>query len=329
MAIAQVFKGVGFGVAGIAGLVAGTAAAERALLRRMEATQPPAGWESPRWPGGRRLMVPTDDGAELVVEITGDASAPTIVLVHGLSGDHESWGPVATALAGQGHRVIGVNQRGHGGSTVGQHGFGDRRLGTDLGQVLGALDLEDVVVAGHSMGGLAAMALMTLTPQAGAGRVGALALVATLADAVRADRAWSLELGGADWYRRLGEHPVHAPVLARGVFGRTPSRVMVDDILEVAQRCPTEISVAASRGMLGYDIRHHLPTISVPTTVVCGTRDLLTSHAENVAIAEAIPDADFISVPDAGHMVIWEQPDVVVSATADLAARLQSSVATS
>lgn len=289
------------------------------MVRKIDRTPPPEGWTTPVWPAGERLMVPTDDGAELVVERTGPPENPCVVLVHGLTGNHNYWGPIAEDLVSRGFHVVGINQRGHGGSTVGTEGFGAQRQGADLGQILTAIDVRDAVVVGHSMGGLAAMSLMTLAPDAGADRVSGLVLVATLAHAVAADRDVALQIGSTKWYRRLVENPTHVTALARAVFGPTPSRAMVDDAVAFGEACPDDTSIAAALGMRGYDIRDLLSGIEVPTTVICGTRDLLTRHSENRAIAEAIPGAEFISVPGAGHMIVWEEPDLLVEAIAAMA----------
>jgi non-heme chloroperoxidase len=321
MRISSVLKTIG-----ISTVVAAAAAftAERLLLRRINATAAPPGWRTPCWPVGNEIMVPTDDGAELLVEITGPEDAPTIVLIHGLSGDHHAWGLVAEALLRRGFRVVGMNQRGHGGSTVGTEGFGPERQGADVGQVLSALDLNGVTLVGHSMGGVAAMSLLTLRPETGADRVGALALAATLAQTVRADRDRSLRIGDSDFYRNLAVHPVHGPTLARWIFGGIPSREMLEDVMETGANCPQETSLGAARGLLGYDIRDKLGAISVPTTVICGTRDLLTRHIENEEIAAAIDGAEFVSVPGAGHMVIWENPEIITDVTAALAGAVPS-----
>lgn len=316
MRIASLLKALGIGAVTAA---VTTAAAERLMLRRIDATPAPDGWTNPTWPDGSELMVPTDDGAELVVEITGPDDAPTIMLIHGLSGDHHSFGLVADGLVARGFRVVGLNQRGHGGSTVGTEGFGPARQGADVGQVLRALDLNDVTLVGHSMGGLAILSLLTLRPDTGADRVRAITLVATLAQAVRADRDRSLRIGESDFYRNLAQHRVHGLAIARWIFGRTPSRQMLEDVMAVGLRCPEETRVGAAMGMLGYDVRDHLSGIDLPAAVICGTRDLLTNHGENQAIAEAIPGATFTSVAGAGHMIIWEEPEVIVETAAALA----------
>jgi len=301
-----------------AAAAAGFAVGERHLLRAMNLTPAPADWHKPRFPAGIELMVPTDDGAELRVVQAGRNDGPVVVLVHGLTSNSDDWGPVAERLVPLGYRVIGVNQRGHGGSSLGTEGFGPARHGADLGQVLSALDLRGVTVVGHSMGGVAAMSLMTLRPETGADRVAGLVLVATLASSGRFDRRLTLRLGDTTHYQRLADHPQHAAAGARGVFGRTPSRIMVDHAVESNRRCPPATRHGAAMGLLDYDIRELLPTIAVPTVVVCGTRDRLTRLRENLDIADAIPGAELIVAAEAGHLVIWESPSLLADTIADV-----------
>ncbi len=302
--------------AGLGALVAG----ERRLLKAIDSAPLPPNWVTPVFPDGFEIVVPTDDGAELLVGRAGPEDGPVVVLVHGLTSNHHDWGPVAQALVDDGFHVVGVNQRGHGGSTVGSQGFGPARQGADVGQVLTALNLNDVTLAGHSMGGVAALGLMTLRPETGADRVGKLVLVATLADAVGPDRRNALKMGNSERYRNIADNDTHAAAGARFVFGTTtPSRAMVNDALASYRRCPFETRIGAAVGMIGYDVRHLLPKISVPTTVLCGTKDRLTKHSENRAIAEAIPGAVMVSVPDAGHLVIWEEVALVASTIAEAA----------
>lgn len=284
---------------------------ERRALRAMARAEPPPGWSSPpRW-GDSTIMVPTDDGAELLVAEAGNGTArPPVVLVHGITSDHHCWAPIVDDLVESGCRVIGLNQRGHGGSTVGSGGFERGRLGADLGVVLQALDLRDAVVVGHSMGGVAALSLAS-DRAPGSDRMGAMVLVATLASSSRPDRNALLRLQFHGLFDRLKRDEGSAPFLTRLVFGRTPARVLVDDLLEMTRRCPTATATAAARGMLSYDVRDRLAAIETPTTVVCGTRDIVTTHRENIEIAEAMPVATFRSIPGAGHLVIWEDAAII------------------
>ena len=314
--------------AAAAGAVSTIAAAlgERRVLKEMETAPLPPGWKPPMFPEGTELMVPTDDDAQLLVACAGPDDGPVVVLVHGLTSNHHDWGPVAERLVESGHRVVGINQRGHGGSTVGVDGFGAERQGRDIGQVLRALDVHEVVLTGHSMGGIAAMSLMTLAADAGAERVGALTLVATIAHTDAPDRRVGIHLGNTKPYEELARHPRHAPALARFVFGRTPNRSLVNAAIASNARCPRDTRTGAALGLLGYDIRDRLDDIDVPTVVVCGNRDLLTPLRENKAIAEAI-GAELVVVDGAGHLVIWEEPDIVAEAAAAMVTNTEPSSA--
>lgn len=59
----------------------------------------------------------------------------------------------------------------------------------------------------------------------------------------------------------------------------------------------------------------------VETLVLVGERDLLTPPAHSRAIADAVPGAELVVVPRAGHLVMLEHPDVVTEHLADLVER--------
>jgi 3-oxoadipate enol-lactonase len=57
-----------------------------------------------------------------------------------------------------------------------------------------------------------------------------------------------------------------------------------------------------------------LQSIRIPTLVLCGEHDAISPPAEMKAIADAIPNAQFVLIPNAGHMAPMEQPDAVNAA---------------
>lgn len=280
----------------------------------MDALDPPTWWREPQFPEGRQIMVPTDDGAELQVGLAGDDDRPSVVLVHGLTQCHHDLAFVADELLVRGFRVVGVNQRGHGGSTVGAHGFNPTRLGADLGQVLRALGLDNSVVCGHSMGGMAALSLLTLAADHGAECVSGLALVSTTARADTARHRWAMSLLASGLYERLMQHPLHGPTLTRFAFGRaTPSRVLVDAVSDSRQRCPRATEIAAAQGLLGFNVRERLADIGVTSTVACGTHDTITPIAESRSVATAL-GVELHELDGIGHSVPQEAPDAIADA---------------
>ncbi len=75
------------------------------------------------------------------------------VLLHGLSSNCRTWEAVATRLAAAGHRVVTVDQRGHGLSDKPSGGYDFVSVTADLARLLSALQLEQPIVVGQSWGG--------------------------------------------------------------------------------------------------------------------------------------------------------------------------------
>lgn len=59
----------------------------------------------------------------------------------------------------------------------------------------------------------------------------------------------------------------------------------------------------------------------LPVLVLAGVRDLVTPSEHSEAIADLLPDAELVLVPDAGHLVMLEHPEVVTDRLADLLTR--------
>lgn len=75
------------------------------------------------------------------------------VLLHGLASNATTWLQVGSALAVQGHRVLAIDQRGHGRSDKPEAGYDFATISEDLHLALDALDVEAPVLAGQSWGG--------------------------------------------------------------------------------------------------------------------------------------------------------------------------------
>ncbi|HEY1740154.1 MAG TPA: alpha/beta hydrolase [Acidimicrobiia bacterium] len=95
------------------------------------------------------------DGAVLAYEVIGDGEpgpGETFVLVHGITQSGAAWDPVVGLLAPIGP-VITVDLRGHGASER-RPPYDVFTMASDLGAVLRAVDVDDALVIGHSLGGM-------------------------------------------------------------------------------------------------------------------------------------------------------------------------------
>lgn len=286
---------------------AGHLAARRAVDRWAD-----AGAEPEPFPAGDDLVVVTDDGAILRGTIAGEG--PPVVLAHGWTEDRTVWAPVARRLVSAGRTVIAWDQRGHGRSTAGAEGWDVHRLGRDLAAVLAEVDARGAVVAGHSMGGMTAMAWASDDPAAAAERAVGLVLVATAAGGLGRPPRWAGALVASGAVARLARGRRTGPLLFRRTVGRT---VRLAD-LRVAADAFAAASPAARKGFLevvgDLDLDRRLDRITLPTWVLAGSEDRLTPPALGARIAAAIDGARYIELPGRGHMLPLEAPDDVVAA---------------
>lgn len=99
----------------------------------------------------RTSRVPVAADVELAVR-EWDGERTPFLLLHGLASNARLWDGVATALAGDGHRVLAVDQRGHGRSSKPDDGYDLTTVTDDLRTLIGTLGLDRPVVVGQSWG---------------------------------------------------------------------------------------------------------------------------------------------------------------------------------
>ncbi|MEJ7797396.1 MAG: alpha/beta hydrolase [Solirubrobacteraceae bacterium] len=113
------------------------------------------------------------DGADVTLAACEDGEGVPVVLLHGLSASRRYVVMGSRALQREGHRVIAYDARGHGGSSPAPSpaAYGYEELSGDLAEVLDALELERVVLAGASMGAHTILRLALGLPERVAGLV--------------------------------------------------------------------------------------------------------------------------------------------------------------
>jgi 3-oxoadipate enol-lactonase len=175
-----------------------------------------------------------------------------------------------------------------------------------------ALGVDYAAVAGCSMGGYLAFALLRVAP----GFVSSLALINTKASADN-DQARANRLTLAARVKREGcsflidEWPQTA--LSEETI-RHKTGVVAAIQAMISEATPDGVA-AAQRAMANRpDSTGLLKNIDVPTVVIHGLADRFISEAEARSMADAIPNAHFVEIPDAGHIPGMEQPERVNAA---------------
>jgi pimeloyl-ACP methyl ester carboxylesterase len=225
---------------------------------------------------------------------------PPLVLIHGAGCTHLYWPPEIRRLPG--FCVYALDMPGHGRSELcdGQQTIG--AYAHYVVQWLESIQLRRAVLVGHSMGSAIALAVAIHHPEyvVGLGLVSAGArlrvqpeLLSYVADQTAYFKAIDLLVSCS--------FSTHAPPrlveLASKRMLETRPSVLLGDL----QACDR------------FDVMDHLGTVQQPALVMCGADDMLTPLRYAQFLASHIANAHLDVIPDAGHMVMLEQPGLVAN----------------
>lgn len=258
--------------------------------------------------------------------------ASTVLLLHGggLDSAWLSWGSVGGELAAAGHRVIAPDHPGYGHTRKAPWRASQEHLLGYLDELVRVLELDRFALGGLSMGAGLALGHVLAHPS----RVSALMLLGAYGlSPVLMEGRWSTAAQFASWAatrtgmlegisratarnRALLERSLR-PVL-RNPEQRTPA--LVDAVMEEARRGSGIVAFGEfQRDQVGLrrqttDYSARLATITTPTLFVHGERDTGVPAAIARRAAATMPGARIVVVPDAGHWVQRDRPEIVVPA---------------
>jgi pimeloyl-ACP methyl ester carboxylesterase len=164
------------------------------------------------------------------------------------------------------------------------------------------------VLVGHAMGGFVAFEVMRRAPE----RVAKLALISTLASAdgpaQTARRQGYIDLVESGRFDDVVEERI--PILFPEEK-RSDARLL-GIARQMAADTGAETFLAQQRAIMArIDSRPRLSEIAVPTLLIWGEKDGITSRAHHDEILEAIPGARIGVIAGAGHLPTVEAPEVV------------------
>lgn len=244
-------------------------------------------------------------------------SGPALVLIHGLGGAASNWGVLGARLARR-FRIVVPDLPGHGGSTALPAAPNLRVFADRVGLVAEREEAWPAVIVGHSLGALVALRLALLRPSEIAGLV----------------------LAGAAGFSPTGRRAKHALVVSSLV---RPGRLVAPYSARVARRrrlrrltlgwgsadaealSPAAVegflatldshtdTLSAARALVEDDLSEALEGLRTPCLVLWGTRDELTPIGDAFGYARRL-GAPLRAIPDCGHLLTGERPDVCADA---------------
>jgi pimeloyl-ACP methyl ester carboxylesterase len=241
-------------------------------------------------------------GLEIAYEREG-AGAP-LVLVHGAAVDSRMWRPQLAALADE-FTVVAWDEPGAGRSADVPSDFGLVDYADCLAALIRALDLGPAHVAGLSWGGTVAQELYRHHPEL----VATLLLVDTYAGwkGSLPEEEVRLRVEGVRQMLAAADHQFD-PTLP-GLFAGEPPAEVVPLLEAMAADVRPDSMRTALLVMAEADQRDLLPRIAVPTLLIWGERDARSPLTVARQFEAAIPGAELVLIPGAGHVSNLEAPE--------------------
>jgi pimeloyl-ACP methyl ester carboxylesterase len=226
-------------------------------------------------------------------------SRPPAILIHGAGGTHLNWPPQVRRLEDQ--RVIAPDLPGHGKS----EGVGRQHISeyvSDIIRFLDTLKLPEVILVGHSMGAGIALALALESPA----------------------RVLGMALLGSSPQLQVSPHLLQAA----SDFSRFRSAVRMVTSYSYGPRADSRLVELAEERMAqtrpsvfygdflacnSFNITDRVAEIVAPTLILAGEMDRMTPLKYSRFLYNHIVGARLQTVPDAGHMLMLEQPETVAS----------------
>jgi pimeloyl-ACP methyl ester carboxylesterase len=260
-----------------------------------------------------------DAGAVALNYVEGPASAPPLLLIHGLSFRWQSWLPVMPLLALR-WRLFAPDLRGFGRSGRVPGAYRVLDYAADITTFLRDVVGQPAVVVGHSLGAVVALAVAAETPE----RVRALVLE---------EPPLSLFTGQSmrdtpvyETYRRLRDLALRQPSLTDTVEAFSRALPEVDAVearsraVALLQRDPEVLTfVLEDRAGEGFDLEQRLPRITCPALLIQGSPERGSAFDDQHAewLAARLRQSVRVAVPTAGHFIHRSQPGEVARLVAE------------
>lgn len=266
--------------------------------------QAPSAAAVPAGPGSTRSA----DGVDIAYTVHR-AGLPAVVLVHGWMGNQGYWESQIPALAER-FGVVTVDLAGHGRSGRNRVHWTITALGDDVRAVIAQLRLEQVILAGHSMGGRVALDVARSLPGTVIGVIG----VDSLHDVAESRDPNQLK----EFFSNLeNDFVTTCSVLVRGMFVAGTDATLVDRIIGDMCSGPKDIGAALLRAYVTFDLPAAFAQAGVPIRVL--NSDLWPTNLEG---NRAVSDYQAVILKGYGHFLMQEMPQELARLMVDTAAAI-------
>ncbi|NLB32033.1 MAG: alpha/beta hydrolase [Alcaligenaceae bacterium] len=247
---------------------------------------------------------------DIKVAFSQTGKGPAVVMVHGLAEDHSSWKQVIS-LINVTSSIYAVDLRGHGKTTVGDGNGTLEQLATDLLHFIESVTGPAICI-GFSLGGVIVLEAALQCPDL----VSQAIVVGTSSKVGRAAASFFEE--------RIAQVESDFPAFLQALESDTAGQIVNqhEKVQEVVSRRIAAVGDAtgyinAAKAMVELSkepITERLEEIQVPVHVVQGERDQYCPQKAADILLAAMPSAQLVVIPNAGHLIAVDQPEQLAAA---------------
>jgi len=242
------------------------------------------------------------NGIEINYELSGKEGAPWLVLSHSLACSVRMWDPQVETFKDR-FRILNYDMRGHGATSAPQGPYTLDMLADDVLGLLGFLKIKQASYCGLSIGGMIGQTLALKAPGSFTKMV--------LADTTHTQPPEALK----QWDERIAiAKSKGMAALADSTMERwftEPYRKKNSSefrkIRELVVKTPVAGYIGCGQAIMKLNTTARLKDIKLPVLAITGEQD--GAAAGTKTIAEQVPGAKFVSIPQAAHIANIEQPE--------------------
>jgi pimeloyl-ACP methyl ester carboxylesterase len=236
------------------------------------------------------------DGVEIAYTVSGEG-APALVFIHGWMCDQTFWSAQVEEFSGS-NAVITIDLPGHGLSGMDRDNWPLLAFGGDVQQVVEHLDLDDVVLIGHSMGGSTVLEAARLMPD----RVIGVVAVDSLQDA---DAKYDPDQINAVLAAYEKDFAGTCLQFTTSMFLESTDPDLIERVTSDMCDHSPEISIALLREFIGYEMGPALAAVNVPVRYINAP-----TYPTNVEVNRTYqPDFDGVIMDGVSHFLMMEKPE--------------------
>jgi 3-oxoadipate enol-lactonase len=241
--------------------------------------------------------VTLDDGRSIGFAECGAGERTPIVFLHGVGSDKSVWRPQLEHFSAE-RRAVAFDYPGYGESDPAPEGTGRDDFATAILGAMGALGIPRAHICGLSLGGVVAIAMHALEPEACA----SLILADSFASHPDGQGIYDRAVAASSDLRALAEGRVDV------LLAQPADPAVRRDVIEtMAAIDPMAYRTGAEAVWLARQ-EERAALIRCPTLVLCGTDDRVTPPALSTALTKLVPGAVYEAIERAGHLSNLEQP---------------------